>query len=45
MRGVVLDGFQTPDPGLIIDGIEGFVDRDHEGIELLYLLVGSERAR
>ena len=41
-RGVVLDGSQMPDPGLILDGVEDFVDGEPERSELLYQLVGSE---
>jgi len=43
MRGAVLDGSQTPDSGLILDGVEDFVDGEPERSELLYRLVGSER--
>ena len=32
------------DPGLILDGIEDFVNRVLEQSELLHWLVGSERA-
>jgi len=45
MREVVLDGSQTPDPWLILDGVEGLVDWELQWSELLYRLVGSERAR
>ena len=45
MRGVVLDGSQTPDPELILNGVEDFIDGEPEQSELLYRLVGSERAR
>ena len=31
------------DPGLILDGVEDFVDQESEQSELLYWLVGSER--
>jgi len=44
-RGVVLDGSRMPDPGLILDDVENFVDGEPERSELLYQLVGSERTR
>jgi len=42
MRGVVLDRSQTPNPGLILNGVEDFIDGEAEQSELLYRLVGSE---
>jgi len=35
MRGVVLYGSRTPRPGLVLDGVEDFVDREPERSELL----------
>jgi len=31
------------DPGLVLDGVEDFVDEEPEWSELFYRLVGSER--
>ena len=45
MRGVVLDGSQTPNPGLVLDGVEDLVDGEPERSELFCRLLGSERAR
>jgi len=43
MREVVLDGSRMPDPELILDGVEDFVDGEPEWSELLYRLLGLER--
>jgi len=42
-RRVVLDRSRTPDPGLVLNGIEDFVDEEPEQGELLYRIVDSER--
>ena len=42
---VVLDRSQTPDPKLILNSIEDFVDKESERSELLCRPVGSEQAR
>ena len=44
IRGIVLDGSRTPDSGLILDGVEDFVDGELERSELSYQLVGSKQA-
>jgi len=38
--GPTLDGSQTPDPLLILDGVKDFVNWELEWSELLYRLVG-----
>ena len=45
MRGVVLDGSHTPNPGLVLDGVEDLVEGESERSELFCRLLGSERAR
>ena len=45
MCGVVLDGSWMPDPGLVLDGVEDFIDGEHEWSGLLHRLVGSEQTR
>ena len=44
MREVVLDGSQTPDLRLILDGIKDFIG-ELEQSELLYQLIGSKKAQ
>ena len=43
MRGVILDESWTPNPALILDGVEVLIDGEPKRSKLLYRLVGSER--